>query len=432
MRVGLYFDSRHLGSWSWRAFLDGELPLAGTDSQNLRLGYQLAKRGYEVFLFTTQLGGRAPIERLMSIHVDGLKRAVLYAKGADLDVLIFVDRGKRETLEGVTQCEIVRMPCIVWAHNGPWAPVTDWLARAETVRRVVCVSATQADYLRDHPVFEKTEFIYNGIDPEFFRVGNTTKRYPHRVCFLGSLTPTKGFQYVARAWPIVRQTFPEASLIVLGSSRLYDRNAKVGPLGIADPEFEQSAIIPYLGSTIEQAKENGVIFLGLVPPKTIREVVTSCSVGVVNPSCRRGGSFETFCLSAVEVQAGGAAVVGGNRGGLRESVKNGETGVLINSEEELANVLIELLSEPHRTASMGVNGAKWVRESFAWDMIVERWCTLLQDVRDGKRPSPPSFSLNRASVTTVARECIRQARRIPFLRDRMPTLNELKALWHVT
>jgi glycosyltransferase involved in cell wall biosynthesis len=428
MRIGFYLNLRHLGKWDWNEFLEGDMGLSGTDSQALHLAYDLAVNGHEVFFFSTQ-AAETPIERLKHIQVDDLETAVLQAKKAELELLVFVNRHNQETISGARKCETVNQPCVVWDQNGPWPEIANLFSSLKSVRRVVCVSVAQTDNVRDYPVFNKIDFVHNGIDWDLLKSYAPIQRNPLGVCYLGALKPAKGFQHLAKAWPSVHKVFPEATLTVLGSAQLYDRNSELGPLGIAEPEFELSYIVPYLGDTIEEAKSKGVTFLGLSSPRTLRSVIASSSIGVINPNCSRTELAECCSVSSLEIQALGAAIVGGNIGGNKETVKNGKTGILINSEKELASTLIKLLSNPELSRKMGENGVEWVRDNFSRDLTVQRWSSLLEAVIRNEKPCPPAFSWERATWKVIAREGIRQLRKVPILNDKLLSLREIKALF---
>ena len=428
MKLGFYFNLSHLGRWDWNEFLVGDIGLSGTDSQALHLAYDLAVNGHEVFFLSTQ-AAETPIERLKHIQVDDLEAAVIQAKQIEVELLVFCNRHDRETIAGARKCEIVNQPCVVWDQNGPWPEMANLFSSLKCVRRVVCVSVAQTDNVRDYPVFNKIDFVHNGIDWDLLKSYGSMERNPLGVCYLGALKPAKGFQHLAKAWPSVHKVFPEATLTVLGSAQLYDRNSELGSLGIAEPEFELSYIVPYLGDTIEEAKSKGVTFLGLSSPRTLRSVIASSSIGVINPNCSRTELAECCSVSSLEIQALGAAIVGGNIGGNKETINNGKTGILINSENDLAGTLIKLLSHPDLSIQMGKNGIQWVRDNFSRDLTVQRWSSLLEAVIRNEKPCPPDFSWKRATGKVITREGIRQLRKVPILNDKLLTLREIKALF---
>ena len=57
-------------------------------------------------------------------------------------------------------------------------------------------------------------------------------------------------------------------------------------------------------------------------------------------------------------------VVGGNVGGIRLQIVDGETGFLVDSVESCADRIGELLRDPELRARMGRNGHERVRERF--------------------------------------------------------------------
>lgn len=403
MKIGIYFDSRHIEKWNWQEFLAGELGLSGTDSQTLSLTYHLAQNNWELFLFSQS---PPSLNLLKSIAVEDLNHALILAKNENLDLLIFCSSiGKEQIIAGIHQAEKIQQTCIFWCHNNPDPKITKLLAESKSIARVICVSATQADGFRDKPIFNKIEYIYNAIDPELFDFQNTIKRNPYQVCYLGSLTPAKGFQHLAKAWHKVKTNIPEATLMVLGSAKLYNRNSKLGNLGIAEEDFENTQIIPYLGSTKEEAKSKGVKFCGLVSPQEVRKIIATSSIGICNPNCQ--GSLETFCVSAVEIQATGLPVIAANKGGLKETVKNGKTGILINQENDLSTAIINFLNNQPKITLMGKNAKIYIKEKFRRELIVNDWLLLIQRVINKEKPNPPKFSFERGNLKVIIKEIIR-------------------------
>lgn len=408
MKIGIYFDSRHIGKWNWQDFLSGKIGLSGTDSQTLSLTYHLAQQNCELFFFS-QSPPLLNLPNLNSINIDDLNQALNLAKNNNIDVLIFCSSiGKEQIILGIQEAEKIEQNCIFWCHNDPDPKIAKLLSESPNIARVICVSATQADGFRDKHIFKKIEYIYNAIDPDSFDFQDSIKKKPYQVCYVGSLTPAKGFQHLAVAWNQVKLNIPQASLMVLGSSKLYNRNSKLGILGIAEEDFENSQIIPYLGSTKEEAKSKGVTFCGLVSPQELKEIIASSSIGICNPNC--SGSLETFCVSAVEFQAAGLPVISANRGGLKETVKNGKTGILINKENKLSTAIINLLKNQDQIKLMGDNGKTWIEEKFRRELIVNDWFLLLERVIKKEAPKPPKFSLKRANFKVLIKEIIRQFR----------------------
>jgi glycosyltransferase involved in cell wall biosynthesis len=338
-------------------------------------------------------------------------------------VLVFTSGDRPDVWAPLAEAEAVGMPCVAWCHNGPGREAAAQYARNKAVRRIVCVSHPQADVYRDKRGFEKMAVVHNAVDTAAFAPPDEAVREPHTVCYVGALTPSKGFHHVARAWPQVRAAVPKARLLVVGSARLYDADAQLGPLQVAQAAYEREHLIPHLGATQEEAKARwGVTFHGLLAPQSLRTVLHRATVGVVNPNTRH--ALETFCIAAVEMQAAGVPVVGARRMGLRETVRHHETGWLVDAPSELASALVRLLREPDATHRMR-RAAKRCATRFNIGHVVARWADVLRDVHAGRPPTPPPLKPALATPRTYLREALRRLHRMLGPGERFPPLDAL-------
>jgi glycosyltransferase involved in cell wall biosynthesis len=92
---------------------------------------------------------------------------------------------------------------------------------------------------------------------------------------------------------------------------------------------------PDLPRLRERYEGRPVQFLGSVPDDRLADLYARCLALVVP-------NIEEFGIAAVEAQAAGRPVVAVGRGGVRETVLDGETGVLVEGEDAAA------LAEPLR------------------------------------------------------------------------------------
>lgn len=418
MRIAAYFPTAHLKETTWADVVDGKVALSGTDGQLLRLVNQLARTAGEQVSIKLWAGPRLRgAEALVVSTAACLAEAVEAANGSGSDVILFNDRNDTETLAGLDACSLLGLRAIVWAQNGPFGEIRERVARYEAIRRVVCVSQWHADCLRGHAAFEKAAVIHNALSPS--RAPNSVIEARSGVMFLGATVYEKGFHIVARAWPAVRGAHPAATLTVLGSGQLYDREAALGPWGIGNPDFEQRFIVPFWGSDPAQAEQLGIHVLGLQPPNRVREELRRHLIAVVNPWASRGGSSETFCVSAIEAASEGCAVVGGRRLGLRETVQDGRTGILLRREGDLSRVLIRLVERPDRARELGERGRAWVCRQFAQAKVDAQWKALLADVVADRAPNPPRLALGRLTSGTLLGEARRWLRLVRNTRASM-------------
>lgn len=93
---------------------------------------------------------------------------------------------------------------------------------------------------------------------------------------------------------------------------------------------------------------------------------------VVQKSIREG-----FGLTVAEGMWKERPVIGGNVGGIRLQIEDGVTGYLVDSPEECAGRLVELLREPKRREEMGRAGQARVRDRFLTLRELADYLTLL-------------------------------------------------------
>lgn len=253
---------------------------------------------------------------------------------------------------------------MAWAHVYPAYYEQKEIIKTENIRRVVFVGKEEYDAYIDSDLICKSTYIYNML--------NTDKPLRERnflnkeVTYIGSLVPAKGFHALAKIWSNVLDKVPDAQLNVIGTGRVYDRNAQLGRYGIAQDEYEKS-FMQYL-TTPEGKILPSVHFLGLLG-KEKEEVFSRTMVGVVNPTALT----ETFCMSAVEMELAGIPVVSKKKWGLLDTVINNKTGFLFSSEKEFVDCIVRLLKDRELNMKMGVAARAFVKDTFEASAIIKRW-----------------------------------------------------------
>ena len=96
--------------------------------------------------------------------------------------------------------------------------------------------------------------------------------------------------------------------------------------------------------------------------------------------------MEPFGFVPLESMACGTPVVGVREAGVRESVADGASGLLVDRElAEFARAVEALLSDPDRAAGMGRRGRAWVQEHWTWDQTLARLERYLVETAGGSR-----------------------------------------------
>jgi trehalose synthase len=86
---------------------------------------------------------------------------------------------------------------------------------------------------------------------------------------------------------------------------------------------------------------------------------------------------EGFGLTVAEAMWKGACVVGGNVGGIRHQIKDGENGFLVDNVVQAAERIILLLKNPQLRTMLGENARKTVCERFLMSRLMEDWLDLI-------------------------------------------------------
>jgi trehalose synthase len=147
---------------------------------------------------------------------------------------------------------------------------------------------------------------------------------------------------VMEAFKAVRGAVPEAQLVLVGSMAADD------PEGPAYWEAANRAA----------AEIPDVLLLADVEDRVVNALQRSATV-VVQKSIREG-----FGLTVAEALWKGRPVIAGRAGGITLQVRDGVDGYLVDSVDEAATRIIELLGDPARADRMGAAGRELVRERF--------------------------------------------------------------------
>lgn len=96
---------------------------------------------------------------------------------------------------------------------------------------------------------------------------------------------------------------------------------------------------------------------------------------------------EGFGLTVSEAMWKGTPVIGGNVGGIRHQIRDGENGYLVSSVEEAAERIVRLVRDPDLARRLGEEARRTVREKFLMTRLMEDWLDLYGSIE-------PSFRLH--------------------------------------
>jgi trehalose synthase len=86
---------------------------------------------------------------------------------------------------------------------------------------------------------------------------------------------------------------------------------------------------------------------------------------------------EGFGLTVTEAMWKGTPVIGGNVGGIRHQIRDGENGFLVDTVEEAAERIVQLVKDRDLRLRMGERAKESVRQNFLLTRLMEDWLNLI-------------------------------------------------------
>ncbi len=172
---------------------------------------------------------------------------------------------------------------------------------------------------------------------------------------------------------------------------------------------EVDARLVLLGNVATDDPEGQAVFECLLRHKADRVMIMTVEdSALVNALQRRAAVVlqkslrEGFGLTVTEAMWKGAAVIGGDCGGIRHQIEDGVSGFLVASVEDTARRIVALLRDPERRAAIGRSAREAVRSRFLMTRMVEQELDLMNAFE-------PSFAMNHRHAAAIGR--IEPARR---------------------
>lgn len=183
------------------------------------------------------------------------------------------------------------------------------------------------------------------------------------ILFMGRYNePRKGFRYLIRAFPKVREQFPEARLIVVGQGdqERYER-------------------------FLQQHDMHDVIFAGFTDPELKPRYYASADV-----FCAPSTGRESFGLVLVEAMASGVPVVASAIPGYQGVITHGETGLLVEPKDaqSLAMGLVRTLADADLRNRVTTNALEHVRQ-YDWERVASRVNTVYELAMQSRAAAAP-------------------------------------------
>lgn len=284
-------------AWSPRSLTEGGI--GGSETAVIHMARELSSK-YRVIVFGDCL------------EQAGKYDGVVYRPYTDFPT--FVDQNWIDVLVMSRTLEPLKLPVragrkLCWVHDIWLSQVNALPAEQAQVEAFLCLSDWHKEFFCQHHGVDpaRVRVTRNGIDlSRFSRVGEQPR---DRYRFIYSSSPDRGLDALLDMWPKIREIAPEANLRVFYG---FDNwNKSITRRGDA----EQAAFRDRVTAGLKQP---GIEVFGRVSQDRLAEEMMRASVWAYPTYF-----WETFCITALEAQAAGLAVVTSDLAGLKDSVKTG-------------------------------------------------------------------------------------------------------------
>lgn len=208
---------------------------------------------------------------------------------------------------------------------------------------------------------EKIEVTYEGVDEEMLKIAKLVRegdfqkveerfnfKKPY-LFYVGNAQPHKNLKRLLQAFMILKEKFPELSLVLSGPENYFWENIK------------------------KESKVKDVFFTGFVSEKDLA-VLYKNAESFIMPSLEEG-----FGIPVLEAMACGCLVISSNKGSLSEIAGNAALYFDPNDENDIEQKIIKVLDDG-KTRKDLIEKGKERYQKFSWQKMVEQTLKLYQSV----------------------------------------------------
>lgn len=347
----------------------GNPGIGGTEYEIIALSYFLSinpKNRHKILVLAENIQNLP--KEINTKYVSNCKEAYNIAVQNNVNIIIFQNSPITNNIVRLANKYKNPIKLIVWAHSFMSRKQLNLYAQSKYVKQIVCVGNEERMLFLDHRAYKKSTVIFNGFSKNINQAFYVPfEKRKNEVTFLASIVPHTNFHILAKAWKSVIEKKNDAHLHVIGSGNLYNNNVKLGKWGIAEESYED-LFIPFL---IDETGKihSSVTFHGKMG-KEKYEILGKTKIGIPNP-----GGYETFCISAIEMQLYGALVTTIQKGGFIDTVYCQEN--LYRETEQLSDYIIMLLEQNNNNYEQFID---FFDKNFSFAQVCQKWNELFDNI----------------------------------------------------
>jgi glycosyltransferase involved in cell wall biosynthesis len=333
-------------------------PIGGTETGVIRLCRALRDIGHDVVVFTSDTN--PPLSDPLYVPVSALE-----------------DLGSVDIFIGIRDWNHLFLPVaakvrLLWTGDSSLQPFTRGLGDKQVVDQIdglLTVSEWHTHNLCDASGFPRSKawVLGNGIEPSFFQ--GEEPRGRKRLIY--SSVPYRGLQLMPEILPRLIEAHPDLEFHSFSGFRVYQDHAS------EDDRKQFEKVLSRLKG-FSQFHDHG----NVSQRELAREMMRSAIL------CYPNTFEETSCITALEAQAAGCAIVSSARGALPETI--GDAGILVGGEpgspeyvERFVAAVLTLLSDDAALDRCVAAGRDQIARH-SWATIATRFSEYLEGLLDSK------------------------------------------------
>lgn len=226
---------------------------------------------------------------------------------------------------------------------------------------VTAISNHLSDLARKYGYKGPIEIIPNGVDLEKFKVKNLKSKVKNEdskiIITTSRLVPKNGVDVLIKAIAETKKEIPDVQCWIIGDG----------------PEKES-----YKLQVTSLKSEENIKFFGEISHDQIPSYLHQADIFV------RSSRSEGMGNSFVEALAAGLPIIGTSVGGIKDIIKDRETGLFVKIDDpiDLAEKIILLLMNKELAINILENGRKMVEEKFSWEEISKCYERIFAEAMD--------------------------------------------------
>jgi len=207
---------------------------------------------------------------------------------------------------------------------------------------------------------DKLHVIHMGVDVAYFK-SNLPKQFPVKqeikLISIGRLIEFKGFEYAINAVKLLVDKGTQVHYTIVGEGRLFESLIDQ----IQSLKLEKHVLL------VEKKNQN-----------EIKNLLEMNHVFLMSSITDRTGRSESQGVVTAEAQAMGLPVVAFNNGGIPYTIRDGETGVLVDEKDvaAYAKAILELISHSDRYQMMSEQAREFASAEFSNSLMSKQFMKL--------------------------------------------------------